>query len=73
MLDLARLSPEQRRVVLADSGPLLVLAGPGSGKTTVLAARIAYLVAVRRVGAASVLALAHRPAPPDRSARWWYV
>src|SRR5947209_15639887 len=47
MLDLSRLSTEQRRVVLAGDGPLLVLAGPGSGKTTVLAARIAYLVTVR--------------------------
>src|SRR6266542_2561845 len=57
MLDLSRLSPEQQRVVLAGDGPLLVVAGPGSGKTTTLAARIAHLVAVRGVAPAGVLAI----------------
>ena len=57
MLDLSRLSPAQRRAVLAPDGPLLVVAGPGSGKTTVLAARVAYLVAARGVPPTSVLAL----------------
>src|SRR5438132_1537252 len=68
VLDLSRLSAEQRQVVLAGDGPLLVLAGPGSGKTTVLAARIAYLVTVRRVGPASVLALAFEDLLRGRSA-----
>ena len=58
MLDLSRFTPEQRQVVVAPDGPLLVLAGPGSGKTTTLAARVAYLVAARGVGPRSVLALA---------------
>ena len=57
MLDLSRLSPAQRRVALAGDGPLLVLAGPGSGKTTALAARVACLVAYRHVPPASVLAI----------------
>ncbi len=57
MLDLSRLSPEQRQVVTAPDGPLVVIAGPGSGKTTVLAARIAYLVAVRGVSPPGILAL----------------
>ena len=57
MLDLSRLSPAQRQAVLAGDGPLLILAGPGSGKTTVLAARIAYLVSARGVPPTSVLAL----------------
>jgi DNA helicase-2/ATP-dependent DNA helicase PcrA len=57
VLDLSRLTDEQRRVVLAPDGPLLVVAGPGSGKTTALAARAAYLVTARQVGPASVLAL----------------
>jgi DNA helicase-2/ATP-dependent DNA helicase PcrA len=58
VLDLSRLSPEQRRAVLAGDGPLLIVAGPGSGKTTVLAARIAYLVVARQIAPASVLAIA---------------
>jgi DNA helicase II / ATP-dependent DNA helicase PcrA len=57
VLDLSRLSPEQRRAVLAGDGPLLIVAGPGSGKTTVLAARIAYLVASRRIPPSSILAV----------------
>lgn len=57
MLDLSRLSPEQRRAVLAGDGPLLIVAGPGSGKTTVLAARIAYLVTSRAIAPSSVLAV----------------
>jgi DNA helicase II / ATP-dependent DNA helicase PcrA len=54
--DLA-LTAEQRAVVTAPDGPLLVLAGPGTGDTAVLAARIAYLIAARGLGPASVLAL----------------
>lgn len=38
------LFPKQKKVVMHSSGPLLVLAGPGTGKTEVLTHRIAYLV-----------------------------
>ena len=43
-LDYQNLNPEQRRAALATEGPLLLLAGAGSGKTTVLVNRIANMI-----------------------------
>jgi DNA helicase-2/ATP-dependent DNA helicase PcrA len=56
-LDISHFSPSQREVVETGDGPLSVLAGPGSGKTTVLAGRIAYLVERRGVAPATILAI----------------
>jgi DNA helicase-2/ATP-dependent DNA helicase PcrA len=51
------LNPEQKRAVLHDKGPLLILAGAGSGKTRVLTHRIAYLIEERLVNPWNILAI----------------
>lgn len=56
-MDLSSLNSRQQEAVTAPLGPVLVLAGPGSGKTKTLTNRIAYLIEKRMVHPSNILAL----------------
>src|SRR3989304_3369662 len=49
------LNPAQQQAVTATDGPVLILAGAGSGKTKVLTYRVAYLVAAKHIPAGNIL------------------
>ncbi|MBI3079696.1 MAG: ATP-dependent helicase [Deltaproteobacteria bacterium] len=51
------MNPEQERAVRHDQGPLLIIAGAGTGKTRVITHRIAYLIATKRARPEEILAL----------------
>ncbi len=63
------LNEDQQRAVLHAQGPLMIVAGPGTGKTHTLTCRIAYLVVRNKVDPAGILALTftHKAADEMRS------
>jgi DNA helicase II / ATP-dependent DNA helicase PcrA len=56
-LDISHLNPQQQEAVLHEEGPLLIIAGAGTGKTGVITHRIAHLIASKKARPDEILAL----------------
>ncbi len=54
---ISNLNPPQREAVLTTEGPVLMLAGAGTGKTAALTARLAHIIATRRAWPSEILAV----------------
>lgn len=57
MPDSSKLNPEQLQAVTHDTGPLLIIAGAGTGKTTVITKRIEHLIIEKKISPGNILAL----------------
>jgi len=57
MADYSHLNPEQLEAVTFGDGPLLIIAGAGTGKTTVVTKRIEYLIIEKKINPENILAL----------------
>lgn len=55
MFDFSRVNEDQKKAVLATEGPVLIVAGPGTGKTFTLVKRIAYLVQEKHVSPEEIM------------------
>ena len=57
MFDFSRVNEDQKKAVTATDGPVLIIAGPGTGKTFTLVKRIAYLVLEKHVTPSEIMAV----------------
>lgn len=53
--NLSKLNENQRKAVVTTEGPLLIIAGPGSGKTFTLVERVIYLIVEKNVNPSNIL------------------
>ena len=68
MLDLTQCSASQSEAITHGTGPMLVLAGPGSGKTFVITRRIQYLIEYHHVPPEQILVITFTKAPCNTNA-----
>jgi len=68
------LNEQQQKAVMHDAGPALVLSGPGSGKTTVIISRLAYLIMEKEVDPSCILSMSfNRMAAFEMQDRFWKI